>query len=72
MFEDFEVKKGIFERLPHGLTHFELCLDGRTYEGQYRNGDVNWFHPQPDPDNHEISIDVVEAEVCKIMVDYIQ
>ncbi|MEK3887834.1 hypothetical protein [Bacillus sp. FSL K6-3431] len=71
MIEEFEVKKEVFERLPHGLTHFEISLDGKSYEGHYRNGDVNWFHPQPEQGDHEMPIEEVEAEVCRIFIEYI-
>ncbi|MFK4997305.1 hypothetical protein ACI2OX_06025 [Bacillus sp. N9] len=71
MIEDFEVKKEIFERLPHGLIHFELSLEGRNYEGHYRNGDVNWFHPQPKEEVHDVEIDEVEAEVREIIAKHL-
>lgn len=71
MIEEFEVKKEIFERLPHGLIHFEISLDGRNYEGHYRNGDVNWFHPQPEQENHDMPIDEVEEKVHQIIIKYI-
>lgn len=71
MIEEFEIKKEVFHRLPHGLTHFEIQLDGRNYEGHYRNGDVNWFHPQPDQRNHEVLIEVIEEEVCEKVTKYL-
>lgn len=68
MIEDFEVKKEVFEHLPQGSIHFELSLGGKSYMGQYRNGYVNWYHPQPDPGKHGMSIDEVEYQVQKIIV----
>ncbi|MBS4208463.1 hypothetical protein [Bacillus sp. FJAT-50079] len=71
MIEEFEVKKEVFENLPHGLTHFEISLDGKSYEGHYRNGDVNWFHPHPLQENHEIPIEEIEEQVREIIIKHI-
>ncbi|NEU30938.1 hypothetical protein GN156_09125 [bacterium LRH843] len=74
MIENFEIKKKIFDRLPHGFTHFELILEGKEYEGQYSrsSGQISWLHPQPGPDSHSMTIDEIETEVHRIIAqDYL-
>ena len=63
MIEKFSIKEEVFQDTAHASLHFKLTLDGKEYEGQFKEGDVNWFQMQPNPDNHEISMEELDSEV---------
>ena len=63
MIENFNVRKELFEDTQHETLHFELMLDGREYQGHYKNGEVNWFQMQPSQENHEMLLEELEVEV---------
>ena len=63
MIENFNVRKELFEDTQYETLHFELTLDGRGYQGHYKDGEVNWFQMQPDQENHEMLLEELEVEV---------
>lgn len=65
MIENFSVRKEIFEDTQYETLHFELTLDGKEYQGHYKDDEVNWFQMQPDQENHVMEIEDLEAEVKK-------
>ncbi|MCG7334798.1 hypothetical protein MHZ95_05880 [Sporosarcina sp. ACRSM] len=67
---DFKVRKEMFEDTQHETLHFELMLDGKEYQGHYKNDEVNWFQMQPSQEDHEISIDELEDEVRNRLRDW--
>ena len=40
-------------------------MDGKEYQGHYKDDEVNWFQMQPDQENHAIELEELEAEVRK-------
>ena len=54
MIENFKVRKEVFEDTQHETLHFELTLDGKEYQGHYKDEEVNWFQMQPEQENHTI------------------
>lgn len=65
MIENFNVRKEIFEDTQYETLHFELALDGKEYQGHYKDEEVNWFQMQPDQENHLMKLEDLEAEVKK-------
>ena len=65
MFESFNVRKEMFEDTQHETLHFELTLDGKEYQGHYKDDEVNWFQMQPDQENHAMELGNLEDEVKK-------
>ena len=65
MIENFNVRKEIFVDTQYETLHFELTLDGKEYQGHYKDEEVNWFQMQPDQENHVIELRNLEAEVKK-------
>ena len=63
MIENFSVRKELFEDTQYETIHFELMLDGKEYQGHYKDGEVNWFQMQPDQDNHEMRVEDLDAEM---------
>lgn len=63
MIENFNIRKELFEDTQYETLHFELTLDGREYQGHYKDGEVNWFHMQPNQENHEMLLEELEVEV---------
>ena len=68
MIENFNVRKEIFEATQYETLHFELTLDDKEYQGHFKNGEVNWFQMQPDQDDHEMSLEELDAEVKRRIV----
>ncbi|MBO0586650.1 hypothetical protein [Sporosarcina sp. E16_8] len=54
MIGNFNVRKEIVEDTPNETLHFELTLDGKEYQGHYKEDEVSWFQIQPDQENHEM------------------
>ena len=67
MIENFIVRKEIFEDTQHETLHFELTLDGKEYQGHYKDDEVNWFQMQPDQENHVMELEDLEAEVKNLL-----
>ena len=65
MIGKFNVRKEIFEDTPNVRLHFELTLDGKEYQGHYKEDEVNWFQMQPNQENHEMQLEDLDAEVRK-------
>ncbi|HJF34377.1 MAG TPA: hypothetical protein K8V56_21655 [Sporosarcina psychrophila] len=65
MIESFNVRKEVFEDTQYETLHFELTLDGKDYQGHYKDGEVSWFQMQPDQENHEMRLEDLEDEVKK-------
>lgn len=65
MIEKFNVRKEIFVDTQYETLHFELTLDGKEYQGHYKDEEVNWFQMQPDQENHVMELRNLEAEVKK-------
>ncbi|MER2088721.1 MAG: hypothetical protein ABS920_03215, partial [Sporosarcina sp.] len=65
MIENFNVRKEIFEDTQYETLHFELTMDGKEYQGHYKDDEVNWFQMQPDQENHGMLLEDLEAEVKK-------
>ncbi len=63
MIESFNIRKELFEDTQHETLHFDLMLDGREYQGHYKNGEVNWFQMQPKQENHGMLLEDLEVEV---------
>lgn len=61
--ENFRVRKEVFENTAHEALHFELMLDSKEYQGHFKNGEVNWLQMQPNPDDHKMSLEELDAEV---------
>lgn len=70
MITEFSVRKEIFEDTPHERLHFEVGLDGKEYQGYYKDGEISWFQMQPSQENHEIKIEDLEVEIQKRMVEW--
>jgi hypothetical protein len=70
MIENFKVRKEIFEDTQHETLHFELTLDGKEYQGHYKDEEVNWFQMQPDQENHTIELEDLEVEVKKLLKEW--
>ncbi len=70
MIENFKVRKEILEDTQHETLHFELTLDGKEYQGQYKDEEVNWFQMQPDQENHTIELEKLEVEVKKLLKEW--
>ena len=65
MIGNFNVRKEIFVDTQYETLHFELTLDGKEYQGHYKDEEVNWFQMQPDQENHVMELESLEAEVKK-------
>lgn len=63
MIENFNVRKELFEDTQYETLHFELMLDGREYQGHYKNDEVNWLQMQPKQENHKMLLGELELEV---------
>lgn len=63
MIRDFHVRKEMFEDTQHETLHFELTLEDKEYQGHYKDGEVSWYQMQPDQDNHDVSLESLNAEV---------
>lgn len=70
MIENFKVRKEIFEDTQHETLHFELTLDGKEYQGHYKDEEVNWLQMQPDQENHTIELEDLEVEVKKLLKEW--
>lgn len=65
MIESFNVRKELFEDTPNETLHFELTLDGKEYQGHYKDDEVTWLQMQPDQENHAMELENLEDEVKK-------
>lgn len=65
MIENFSVRKEIFGDTQNETLHFELTLDGKEYQGHYKDDEVNWFQMQPHQEDHVMELEDLEAEVKK-------
>ncbi len=70
MIQNFKVRKEIFEDTQHETLHFELTLDGKEYQGHYKDEEVNWFQMQPDQENHTMELEDLEVEVKKLLKEW--
>ena len=61
--KNFNVRKEMFEDTQYETLHFELILDGKEYQGHYKDDEVNWFQMQPNQENHEMPLKDLDAEV---------
>ncbi|RDW17324.1 hypothetical protein CWR48_14095 [Oceanobacillus arenosus] len=71
MFENFEVK-ALFEDQIHERHQFELNFEGDLYQGVFHEGEIKWFHPQPDKELAEEELRAVESEVHKLMGEHLE
>ena len=69
MVNNFDIEKKLFEDHLHERHQFSLNYKGNNYKGIYHNGDISWFHPQPQNNLEEEHLKGVEEEVHKRMED---
>ena len=65
MIESFSVRKEILGDTQYETLHFELTLDGKEYQGHFKDDEVNWFQMQPHQEDHNMDLEDVESEVKK-------
>ena len=63
MITNFNVIKELFEDTERRMWHFEVCFDGKEYQGYYSDEEVKWFQMKPDQENHDISLEKLDTEV---------
>ncbi|WP_191991974.1 DUF5342 family protein [Bacillus aerolatus] len=66
MFSNFKVKK-LFENQIHERHQFSINIKGYDYQGIYRDGEINWFHPMPIQTLEENQVDAIECKVHQLM-----
>lgn len=66
MVQEFKVKR-LFENQVHERQQFSLNFKGYTYQGIFHEGDIQWFHPQPNTRLVEEDLQVLESTVFDLM-----
>ncbi|WP_338469737.1 DUF5342 family protein [Niallia sp. XMNu-256] len=70
MFNNFEIEKTMFEGQVHERYQFVINCEECIYKGLYHNnGDITWFHPQPQNDMAEEYLIDIEKKVHEKMQD---
>lgn len=70
MIENFNIRKEILDGTTHETLVFGLKLDGKEYQGHYKDEEVSWLQMQPEQENHEIPLEELDAEVKKRLVNW--
>lgn len=71
MFRDFEVKP-LFEDQIHERHQFSLTIEGNEYQGIFKDGDIQWFHPHPVQMLDLVNITAIESKIHHLMADFHQ
>ncbi|PIC62665.1 hypothetical protein CSV79_15890 [Sporosarcina sp. P13] len=66
MFEDFKLIDPLFEDQVHERHQFCLTIIGDEYTGIIEDGEVSWYHPQPQTVLSEQHVNEVEAGVIAL------
>lgn len=59
---DLELKPAFEDRV-HERQQFSLQVQGEEYKGFVHEGEIQWFHPQPNQKIEDDLIDVIETEI---------
>lgn len=62
----------MFEGQFHQRHLFTLKFKGDTYQGIFKNGDIQWFHPIPQRKLENDELQKVESKVNDLMTNYIE
>lgn len=60
--QDLEIKP-VFEDTAHMRQQFSLQVQGEEYKGFVHNGEIQWFHPQPQQKLEDDLVQVIESEI---------
>ena len=71
MVNNFDIEKKLFEDHLHERHQFSLNYKGSNYKGVYHNGDISWFHPQPQNNLVEEHLNNIEEEVHERMQNHL-
>lgn len=55
--------KPVFEDTAHERQQFSLQVQGEQYKGFIHEGDIQWFHPQPQQMLEDDLVQVLESEI---------
>ena len=69
LFNDFDIDKTMFENHLHERYQFSLNYEGNNYKGIYHDGEISWFHPQPQHEIENTLLNSVEEEILKRIQD---
>lgn len=69
MVDDFEVK-AIFEDRPYERHQFKFVVDGKTFKGDYDDGEIHWLHPHPKQVVGEEEVKSLEVEVHELLGEH--
>ena len=68
MIKDFNIKP-LFEDQVHERPQFSLTFEGNNYQGILQDGEIQWFHPQPQNNLDKEDLQVLESKVYKTLND---
>ncbi|MEF2244763.1 hypothetical protein [Paenibacillus sp. IITD108] len=60
--KDFQLEDA-FENRRHARQKFSLQINGEDYKGYVHEGDIQWFHPQPQQRLDEEQVQAIESEI---------
>ncbi|MFD1780437.1 hypothetical protein ACFSFW_17360 [Fredinandcohnia salidurans] len=66
--KDFEITQA-FEDRTYERKQFILQVQGEEFKGFVHEGEIQWFHPQPQQKLEEKQLEAIEAEIHDKVVD---
>ncbi|KAB7706158.1 hypothetical protein F9802_11240 [Bacillus aerolatus] len=66
---DFEIKPAFEDRV-HERHQFTLQVQGEEYKGFVHEGEIQWFHPQPQQKLEEEHVQAIETEIHEKIADH--
>ncbi|MGE7022472.1 hypothetical protein [Solibacillus cecembensis] len=60
--KDLEIKPAFEDRI-HERHHFSLQVQGESYNGFVHEGEIQWFHPQPQQKLEDELVQAIESEI---------
>ncbi|WP_051405153.1 DUF5342 family protein [Bacillus cihuensis] len=70
VYQDFKVKP-LFEDQVHERHQFSLTFEGDNYQGIFYDGEIQWFHPQPQNNLEGDDLQDLESKVYDLMTNYV-
>jgi Family of unknown function (DUF5342) len=71
MLHNFKVKP-MFENQYHQRHQFTLKFNRDTYQGIFKNGEIQWFHPIPQCKLEKKVVQKIESKVNDLMINYVE
>ncbi|OCA85035.1 hypothetical protein [Pseudobacillus wudalianchiensis] len=69
--EDLEIKPA-FEDEVHERHQFTLQVQGEEFKGFVHEGEIQWFHPQPQQKLEDKHVEAIENEIHEKIADHIK